>query len=58
VFDLLEDPWFGHLTGEQLDELGKRVSGVRDLPPADARTVASFVGCARRGECDATEETP
>jgi hypothetical protein len=54
VFDLLEDPWSARLTGEQMDELLKRVSAIRDLPPEDARAVESFVRCARDGAfCDA-----
>ena len=58
VFNLLEDPWSAHLSGEQLDELLKRVSAIRDLPPEDARAVESFVRCARDGACGEAAAVP
>jgi hypothetical protein len=58
VFNLMEDPWWKRLSGEQMDELLERVSGIRDLPGEDVLTVAKFVRCARAGECDPAEGTP
>jgi hypothetical protein len=53
VFDLLEEPWYGRLTADQLDELLRRVRAIDGLPASDAETVGSFVRCARDGVCEA-----
>lgn len=52
VFDLLEEPWYGRFTADQLDELLRRVRAIDGLPASDAESVGSFVRCARDGVCE------
>jgi hypothetical protein len=51
VFDLLEDPWHGRLSAEQLDGLLLRVRRIEGLADVDAAAVERFVRCARDGAC-------
>ena len=51
VFNLSEDPWYGRLTHDQLDDLLRRVRAIKDLPEQDAAIVDSFVRCARETNC-------
>ena len=52
VFDLLDEPWYGRLTAEQLGGVLLRVRGTKGILPEDAAVVERFVRCARDGECD------
>lgn len=51
VFDLSQDPWYGRLTHDQLDDLLRRVRAVKDLPEPDAAIVESFVRCEKDALC-------
>ena len=55
VFDLTEEPWYGHLTHEQLEALVRRVGGTGSITEADRAIVESFVRCARDRDCPATD---
>jgi hypothetical protein len=53
VFNLSEDPWYGRLTHDQLDDLLHRVRSTKDIPEPDLAIVDSFVRCARDRDCPA-----
>lgn len=55
VFNLTEEPWYGHLTHEQLDALVRRVRGTGSITDADRTIVESFVRCARDHDCPAAD---
>jgi hypothetical protein len=47
VFDLSDDPWYGRMTHDQLDDLLRRVQAIKALPEQDVAIVENFVRCAR-----------
>ncbi len=55
VFDLLEEPWYGRLEGEQFDGILTRLRATGALDPEDEAAVVRFVECARDGRCGPEE---
>jgi hypothetical protein len=53
VFNLSEDPWYGRLTHDQLDDLLHRVRSTKDIPEQDLAIVLSFVRCEKDRDCPA-----
>jgi len=51
VFNLIEEPWYGRLTHDQLDSVLLRVHSVKELPESDRSIVEAFVLCARDRVC-------
>jgi len=55
VFNLVEEPWYARLRAEQFDALLVRTRGIKDMSPADAQAMISFVRCAREHRCKTDE---
>lgn len=55
VFNLIDEPWYGRMTHDQLDSLQLRLKAVRGLPDADRAIILGFVLCARDGSCPAAD---
>ena len=54
IFNLTDEPWYGHLEHDQYEALVRRLGSVRELSEADRALVNRFVLCARDGVCPAT----
>jgi len=54
IFNLTDEPWYGHLEHDQYDGLVRRLGSVRELSDADRALVDHFVACARDGVCPTT----
>jgi mono/diheme cytochrome c family protein len=51
IFNLTDEPWYGHLEHDQYDALVRRLDSIRELSEADRALVDRFVLCARDGAC-------
>lgn len=51
IFNLTDEPWYGHLEHDQYDALVRRLGSVRELSETDRALVDRFVLCARDGVC-------
>ena len=51
IFNLGEEVWYAGMTAEQFGGLERRIAGNESIADEDKATVASFVRCARDGEC-------
>ena len=54
IFNLTDEPWYGHLEHDQYDALVRRLGSIRELSEADRALVDRFVQCARDGVCPIT----
>jgi mono/diheme cytochrome c family protein len=54
VFNLTDEPWYGHLERDQYDALVRRLRSIRELTETDRAVVDSFVLCARDEVCPTT----
>jgi len=55
IFNLTDEPWYGHLEHDQYDALVRRVGSIRELSEADRAIVDRFVLCARDRVCPTTD---
>ena len=51
IFNLSDDVWYAGMTAEQFGGLERRIAGNESIADEDKATVASFVRCARDGDC-------